>query len=208
MPTVPAGLVVKSEKLLISTLDRDERGQKLEPEERPAKLVLDVQGAPVRVGQSSTRAHIPMSISSEDIVSTFAGSVRNRCNQCVYWDQKAWLAFKRQIETGANFEHKQWLNRLRYDLDCKQRTPERAARFEAGDGDYDIEAALNSGGLCRVITEALNDPMMSMPDAGCPKELSNGMEWEEQFRPKSVEADKRANQTFDTIMREASGLTR
>lgn len=190
---------IKADLLRISNATHDQKGNKLEPEERPAERVLVTE-----LGVTSTDPNaLPdakQGIRGEIAVQTTAGelaqSFKSMCFSCRHFDQKAWLLLRRKWEHGTIEEQRQ-LNSVRAALIDTQNADVQSM-VAAAEEEGDIDAALSTMGICRAITEAIREPMIVHATATCPENMP-------YFQAKDVQAEKNASAAFDDIMRRAQG---
>lgn len=187
---------IKGEKVEVVPFARDDKGQKLEPEEAPARRLLDVSQRITLSGPDGTTQStvaLPMSISLEMPAHELARGMSQPCFSCRHFDAKAWGEYRR----------------------AKLATPEgRAEMISMGEGliengaadPEDVEAVLDTMGICRVLTEARRDAVTVHPVSTCPDTLPNSVEpFPRSYEPRSSDDARQSTATFDSIMRSAQG---
>ena len=166
---------VLDEKLVVSTDDRNEKGQQIDAEERPAVQEMAVS-IPITMsnGQSVSEftggkvqgefAHQP-TMSIHRTALEFASEWSRRCELCRHFDNEAFLRWVREMESSL-----QATDRARIDL-------MRSFLIEQGmifDGPGGIEEALACWGICRAITDFIpkdKRPYCTWPEFGCPPQM-------------------------------------
>lgn len=191
---------IKNDLLRIQASDYDERGQRLEPEEKPAERILPVD-APVS-GQldGQLKGNLRATVNVQGTVGQFAMQVRQLCAGCRWFDPRAFQEYRRANELSKAKQ--------------KEMNAIRAALLETGVADFDesnpldvkdVEAQLASMGICRAITEAMRDPMIVHPESTCPEEYRSQSSPEGFYVPLNMETEKIGSAAFDQVMRQATG---
>lgn len=127
------------------------------------------------------------------------------CADCSHFDRAAWHDLKRRWDASSDPEKRRLLNNMRLNL-SDSASAEFRDRFENPlDGDFDIEAALMSFGICRPFTEIFRDAIIVAPIATCPDRGPDGGPAPYLFQPKDAPTDQRINESYDAIMRLAAG---
>ena len=197
-------------------------GTKLEPEEKPARRVLDGAEAPMSLGGkpiqiAGGRAVLPASVAYEGTVGKFAQSFRHQCKFCVHFDREGWQRVKRGIMQSDDIEQQRALNSMRAMLIESQDDAVQSLHTNPMDGDVDVEAALNMLGMCRAQSEIWTSfkkeffPIITHPYGGCPTDSdghpAKGPDGSslDLYKPKNPAAEKAAAQGFDAIMAAALG---
>lgn len=193
-------MIVKNDLLRVQASNYDERGQRLEPEEKPAERILPVD-APV-TGQldGQVKGHLPTTINIQGTVAQFAQRVRQLCAGCKWFDQRAFQQYRCVKELSK--EKQREMNAI------------RAALLETGVADVDdanpmdamdVEAQLASMGICRAITEVMREPMIVHPESSCPEEYRTDSQPDGFYTPLNIDTEKIGSAAFDQVMRQATG---
>lgn len=200
------GLAIKDDQLLIvpRTLAEPVGGARPEPEEMPAQRVLGVAHELYGNVDRKPLGEQKVIITTEEPVRTFAQGVRSQCRDCKHFDNPDWMKLKRIWDFSGDPAKLRMLNNLRLTADSV-RSDDVKDMHVGMDGGYDVEAALNSMGVCHAFTEINNEETIVHPLASCPEHLSSGQPAPMMFAPKDAATDRRINQTYDTIMGQAAG---
>lgn len=187
---------IKSERIEVVPLTRDEKGEKLEPEQAPARRLLDVSQSITLVGadgEKRTTGALPMSISVELPALELAQGMSQPCFSCKHFDVPAWQDYRRARLATAE-------GRAEFLA-----MGEELMRSAYADPE-DVEDVMASMGICRVLTEARNDAIMVHPASTCPDRLPhNGERFPRSYEPRTSDDARQSTLTFDTIMRSAQG---
>lgn len=186
-------------------------GSKVEPEaqvvqhifEGSAPVQLRTNGGEVAVGS------VPLEIVGHGTAQQVARSVSALCANCLYFKNEAWRAMLARNEGAtATPAERHAINSIRQQIllnmpDADQHTGQ--------DGDYDLEHALNSMGLCPALNEFYKTKGQKSelygvwPTAGCPAETCSADRPMGLFKPKNADAGKASAQNYDAVMQRAAG---
>jgi hypothetical protein len=201
---------VKSDIIRVSTEKRDQDGKQIDPEEHLAERSIGLE-APMTLGGVEVGT-LPGSIDFQTTAGSFAQGVRDRCELCKHWSVDRWRAVRRGLEFGNRLDHRQMVNEMRYNLEIYLEGGDRDKFSDAQTGELDIEAALDSMGLCAALTEVFSradgevSPWATFSAAGCPSfEGPHGEDLLKNFVPRDAEAYKAACKSYDNVMRMAQG---
>jgi len=196
------GLNIKGERIEILPLTHDEAGNKIEPEQAPARRVLDVSDG-ILVNGKKTEKELPISVSMELPAGRLAVGLSEPCASCKHFDAKAWKEYRRKLESTA--EGQKELNRMRYAI-IGTGNAALQARHAGADGDLDVEHALSMLGICRPLTELLRDVTIVYPMATCPSALpQHPSPIAKMYTPKTSDDARMRSKVFDNIMHAAQG---
>lgn len=187
---------VNGETIQVVPLTHDEKGDKLEPEQAPARRLLDVSDTISLTGpggEVQSTAVMPMSVSVEMPAGELALGLSQPCFSCKHFDAQAWLQYRRS----------------------RMATPEGRAELQAMSEELvrsanadpeDVEMAMSGMGICRVLTEARNDAVIVYPVSTCPDTLPNSVTpFPRSYKPRTSDDARQSSATFDSIMRSAQG---
>lgn len=197
---------IKSEKLEVMPLKRDEKGDKVEPEQVPARRLLDVSdtislGAPGSDKRSDRR--MKMNVSIEMPAVDLALGMSRACFMCKNFDNKAFKAWMRKAATTV--EGQRDLNSIRAAIAGSSNAAIHARHSNAGDGDTDVEHAIQMLGICHPLTELAREPQIVYPISTCPANTRAGEPFPNSFTPRTRDDERQSSATFDSIMRSAQG---
>lgn len=192
---------IEEPKLVVAQLPCDERGEKVEPEEQPAKIVQD-GSVPVGVNGNTTGA-MPISIEQHLTAGIAAATIRDPCGGCKHFDRAAWLQHVRAIRGSAS--GRAMLNNVMAELLVTDNVSVHDLHRSPADGDFDTDHAINSLAVCRVLTESLNDLVAVHPLGVCPAELRSAMRPRGFYTPRDIDTERAGSAAFDAIMRAAQG---
>lgn len=206
-PKLPP-LRIKSDLLKVRNLPHDDAGQKIDPEQQPARRVMTVEGgAPVDMSMDRGRqiGSIPAEIIAETTAGEVANTLRSRCFQCANFDTEAWKKLRLIWGNSSDPETFKKLNGVRMAL-LATTNPEIARRSEGQDGDFDVEHAIAQLGICRPLSEINKDgvvivsPISTCPDNVCSPTNPRGL-----FEPKDKAHEKIGSAAYDQILNMAAG---
>ncbi len=185
------------DELQVVPLERDGEGEKLEPEERPARRLVTLD-APVSGSiDGATGQQMAATVSIEATAGEFAFGMRKMCLLCVHFDQRAWIALKRSWELGG-IDKQMALNEIRAALLETQNAQIQDMQRDAS-GDTDVENALTAHhGICHALSEQAKDVIIVHQACVCPEGFDG-------FKARNPEADKFGSAAFDSILRTAQG---
>lgn len=193
---------VKGERIEVLPLTHDEAGNKIEPEQAPARRVLDVSDGIVVNGQK-TEKELPISVSMELPAGQLAVGLSEPCASCKNFDAKAWKQYRRTLESTA--EGQRELNKMRWAI-IGTGNAAIQARHAAPDGDTDVEHALAMLGVCHPLTDLLGDVTIVYPMATCPGRLPQiDGPIPKMYTPKTSDDARMRSKVFDSVMRAAQG---
>lgn len=193
---------IKGEKIEVVPLTRDEKGDKIEPEQAPARRLLDVSDR-VTLTNNGTKTDqtLPISISVEMPAHELAIGMSQPCFSCRHFDQKAWYEYRRSRE--ATVDGREEMARYKAEL---VRSTNAAPTVDPVSGDVDVEFALQSMGVCRPLTEACGEVTIVYPVSTCPANLpKTGEPFPRCYVPRTSDDARQSTATFDRIMRTAQG---
>lgn len=178
------------EKVEIGSGFRDEKDQPLEPEEQPVKRTL-FSAAEASAGTLTSGAPVgslPLAISSEMSAFDAAGLLTSACRNCVHWRQ----------DENAAFRSRYTISELRAILriDVVVKNDDVLAALDDVD---QIGVALESMGVCKALSSALRDDIVTHFSATCPDTYPNGAPLQSMFRSRDARATTRARDSIFTI---------
>lgn len=187
---------IKDTKVEVTSLQFDERGQKLEPEEQPAKLTQS-GSAPIALAGAPAGA-FPISIEQHLNAGALAATVRDPCGTCKHFDRSAWLNHVRFLR--STYAGKQMLNNIMAELIVTQNVSVQDLHRSPIDGDFDTDHAVNSMGVCRVLSEVHNDLVAVHPLGVCPKEMRSLQKPRGMYEAVDKDSERAGSAAFDKIM--------
>lgn len=187
---------INGETIQVVPLTHDEKGDKLEPEQAPARRLLDVSDTISLTGPNGevqSTAVMPMSVSVEMPAGELALGLSQPCFSCKHFDTAAWAQYRRSRMATAEG---------RAELLAMQEELIRSANADPSD----VEEAFSGMGICRVLTEARNDAVIVYPVSTCPDTLPNSaVPFPRSYKARTSDDARNSTATFDSIMRSAQG---
>ena len=188
-------------------------GAKPEPEERPAERVLTVDRSSIDLKMSTGKPVDSKLIAPNGLIANtevdyqstagqLARGFRSQCQYCVHFDHAAAQGLFHTWQ--QDLAGMQQLNDIRAAV-LETQNAALIDRHAGLDGEIDPEHCLAQLGICRVLTEILNDPMIVHPMGACPEVLEDGTPFENQFQPRNRAAATTGAMLFDRIMTTAAG---
>jgi hypothetical protein len=187
---------IKDTKIEVASLPFNERGEKLEPEEQPAKLTQS-GSAPVALAGTLTGS-MPISIEQHLSAGALAATVRDPCGTCKHFDRTAWHKHVRFL--GSSYNGKQMLNNIMAELIATQNVSVQDLHRSPIDNDFDTQHAVNSMGVCRVLSEVHNDLVAVHPLGVCPPEMRSAPMPRGFYVPVDKDTERAGSAAFDKIM--------
>ena len=128
-----------------------------------------------------------------------------RVHNCKHFDHKAFQNVLRNADApAAPMEKRQAVNEIRSALIMSGNA--NLNEMHSGlDGDFDVEAALKSCGVCQILTHLDNDLNVFHPTASCPAHVITPTQPHGYYQPKDRAAKKEASAQRDAILRQAQG---
>lgn len=185
-----------------------------EPEEAPAKRVIDMQapvqlsgglpdvemraGRPALSFPNATPAGLTINapITAEMPAGEVAGALRRRCVRCQHFRRDLWLETKR-VWAGAPERSSRRIGLDKMILEVTRMITDGVPgipELRAG------EMMLGSFGVCEARSEIAKDLVIVHPEACCPDD-------QDYYQDAGKEARREASKVFDRIMRMAQGRT-
>lgn len=188
-----------------------EDGSPLEPEEQAAEVVQPID-AVVTLGHGAMRSDVPIPRELQDLAANqqghivhtatageLAASVRERCKNCVHFNQAGWGRLLREAEASGDKQRLSELNNIRAAIAENMQVSLDGQHDLDKSGDIDLEHALKALGFCGALTEHLKETIIVSPIGACP----DGFNF---FKPKKGrEAQKAASSGYDWILNRAAG---
>lgn len=206
---------VDKQEIRIIPATHDAAGEKLEPEQRPAEIVLHTSGT-IQLGSDPRKVdvgagvHIPGMVTVDAFAGDLADAARNRCADCAHFDREAWIALYKKWRVGTYAEQQQ-LNSLREAADHVNDEDYRD-KHQDPDGELDTEHAIQALGVCHALTDYWSkikgefDPQLFDPACGCPDTFGPDNTYLGRcFKPRDAAAKKRGAKGYDQILQAAAG---
>ena len=204
--------------ILVATSDRNEKGTQIDAEEKPAEQVLE-GSFPVTMANGQSVADytkgkaagfaIPSSVRVTGRSVEFATNFKHRCGLCLNFDNIGFLKWKLRSDLGTPAQRLE-VDALRGQV--MEREPEIGEKHVGADGDFDVEHALNTCGLCRALTSIFKEEAIMWPESGCPDYRGSDMvpieqrvDYSSLFRPRNKEAVADGDSGYDAILKSAQG---
>jgi hypothetical protein len=193
---------IKNEKIEVVPLTRDEKGERIEPEQAPARRLLNVSDRITLTNQGvKSEQSLPMSVSVEMPAHELAIGMSQPCFSCRHFDQKAWYDYRRARMATA--DGREEMARYKAEL---IRSTNAAPTLDVTGEDVDVEFAMQSMGVCRPLTEACREITIVYPVSTCPATLPNSITpFPRCYEPRTSDDARNSTATFDQIMRTAQG---
>lgn len=192
---------ISDPKVEIASLPFDERGERIEPEAQPAKIVQS-GNAPMTVGFGETIGSLPMRIENHLTAGALAATVRDPCGTCKYFARGAWTMIVKKLR--SSYEGRQRLNSIMAELLATENIS--VEEMHAGaDGDFDTDHAVNSLGLCRILSEIHADDVIVHPLGVCPPEMRSALKPRGAYVARESDYEKSGAVAYDAVLRAAEG---
>lgn len=198
---------IKNDEIRISTINFNEKGDKLEPEEQAAARIITAD-SPMMHGQGLSGkvvGAIPTQIIADTTAGEMAQTLRHQCRSCKHFDHENWVKILRTKNLSEIRSDHEQLNNLRARL-LQTQNASLTEMHTAVDGDIDIEHAMASLGLCRALTETLQDAVIVHPLGSCPDEVITVSSPHGLYQSKDEQAAKEAASLYDLILRKTTNL--
>lgn len=206
---------IKRDVFRIESGAREADGTKLEPEQQAVQHIFE-GAAPVGVGAGldivdgdGARGSMPLEIIAHSTAQQTARSVSALCANCKWWSNEAWRRMLANAERpDASPAERHSVREIRAQILLHM--PE-ADKHVGDDGDYDVEHAMQSMGLCPALKEFYKtkgepeEPVAMWPTAGCPTETCTPDKPMGLFLPRDGDARKASAANFDAVMQRAAG---
>lgn len=193
---------VKGERIEVLPLTHDEAGSKIEPEQAPARRLLDVSDG-ISVNGVKTEKQLPITVSVEMPAGELAVGLSEPCMSCKHFDAAAWKQYRRNLESSADGQRE--LNRMRWAI-VGTGNVSLQARHTSIEGDVDVEHALSMLGVCHPLTDLLGDVTIVYPMSTCPATLpQHPAPIPKCYAPKTSDDVRKRSAVFDSVMRAAQG---
>lgn len=192
---------------------RESDGTKIEPEAQAVQHIMlgsaEANIVGPGVNREGTAGSIPLQIVAHSTANQIARSVSALCANCRYFDRAGWLKMLHESDGPASSEaERHSINAIRGQILVNMPEPDQHA---GPDGDYDIEHAMRSMGLCAALREfykakdGIDEPHGMWPTSGCPEETCTPDRPMGLFVPKDGDARKASQQNYDAVMLRAAG---
>lgn len=196
---------IKKDELVVvpKNLVTDEQGHHPDPEQAPAARRIEV-AANVDAGPYDTTGGVPVSFDMPTTAGELAVAMRSRCEFCRHFDRPTSQKLIEQADhPAAPLERRERVQQMRAHLIATGNADVYAATPDE-DGTLDVEAALDSLGVCRALTEHENEIVFVHPMSCCPPEVCTASAPVGFFEDKE-QLDRRGVSIYDTILNTAAG---
>lgn len=208
---------IKRDKFVIESGAREADGTKIEPEAQLVKHVFEGTapvglGAGLEVGEPGVPSigSMAISIEAQGSAQQVARSVSALCGNCKFFDRVGWLKMLAKNDgPGSTEAERHSIQAIRGEILTRMPDPDQNV---GGDGDYDIEHAMKSMGLCHALREFYKgkdgkDPGIIgvWPTSGCPEETCSPDKPMGIYMPKDGDAARAAQANYDAVMQRAAG---
>lgn len=191
---------IDDQKLEIASLPFDEKGQKLEPEEQPAKIV-QTGAAPIAHGGIETGSGLPITIENHLTAGALAATVRDPCGTCKHFNRTAWRSYVKRL--SGSYEGRQKLNAVMAELIMQRHMDFQEMHRSPVDGEFDTDHAVNSLAFCNVLTEVHAEEIVVHPLGVCPPEMRSFERPRGSYEARDGDTEKAGAKAFDSVMRAA-----
>lgn len=208
---------VLDEKIQVIRRDavEPEHGARPEPEELPAKSILEVK-APLAGPNGIAEKGIRTFVTAELDVETAAKMSGARCQHCRFWNQARWRDTFRRLDRSPDIAERREANGMRGLFRDGAMTADVREMHAGPDKDFDTEAAVGSLGVCEAFTDiyhpiyvAQSGPgehlVTTHPLAGCPQAGPDGQPAPFLFYPRDRDARAAGAGLYDRVLRLADG---
>lgn len=196
---------IKDVKFNIAAGARELDGTKLEPEQQPARIILDTSATVSNKAQTAG-GQIAAQVVIERDVNEFIEKQTKTCSECAHFNRTNWQKIlRRNDDPLAPKEARQMINNVRSSLLMSQNATIGADKYEAG-GEPDIESVMHAMGTCNAIRDIvgaaneLTEGAVLHPSCTCPGEYVNATNPSGLFKPKN-----RTSVMREEILRAAQG---
>lgn len=193
---------INDSKLEVSSLPFDEKGEKIEPEAQPARIVQSAS-APMSVSFDQVIGAMPVSIENYLTAGNLAATVRDPCGSCKHFKRTVWQKIVRKLR--ASHEGRQRLNSIMAELLATENISVEEMHATGVDGDFDTDHAVNSLGLCDILTEIHADDVIVHPLGVCPPEMRSAQKPRGAYEARESDNEKIGASEYDAVMRAAQG---
>lgn len=198
---------INSDVITVDAGWRDEKGQKLEPEEQRSARTITVtdvdlsmkmsDGSPGNNAMTADQelAH-PTKLTYEMPAIDLAQAVSSICASCKFWDRRGWTALRKSWEHKSGGDGR--LKLLEFAGHIKMTIP--------GIDDHATVNMINNAGICTQLTDAFREPVVTHGNCGCPSDPGpNGEDLSQLYRPADRGKRVSSSKSYDAILKLARG---
>lgn len=189
---------IDNQQVQVSPLPFDEHGERIEPEQQPAKII-QTGSAPLTLGGGLAGA-LPINIEQHLTAGALAATLRDPCSTCKNFDRTTWL--KQLKVLRSSHEGRGAVNAIMAGL-LGTNNVEVEDMHRGEDGEFDTDHAVASLGICRILTEVHNDMVVVHPLGVCPNEMRSYQKPRGAYEAKGRDEERAGSAAFDVIMRAA-----
>lgn len=190
---------IKDQTVQVAALPFDEHGNKLEPEQQPAKVTQS--GAAPLVHGGENKGALPISIEQHLTAGALAATIRDPCGSCKHFDRTAWLKYVKFLQ--STYDGRNVLNNVMANLIDTQNMSVQDLHRSPIDGDFDTTHAVNSLAACRILSEIEKDVVAVHPLGVCPPELRSVDRPRGMYVAVDKDTERAGSAAFDTVMKAA-----
>ncbi|MGB8397937.1 hypothetical protein [Bradyrhizobium sp.] len=178
-------------------------GQKLEPEEQPARVTTMLESDAVEDGRGPTML-LPVRLTEERDAVEVAADLSTLCALCKNWRRDSWRKLYATWTDPSHREGFKTLNRIRGEV--LGRAEEFLAAMPDAPEVLDVEHAIAGYiGVCGPLSEIENDVILTWAQGHCPSHNSRGHPMASMFIHRDSDARRLAVKAYDAILRKAAG---
>jgi hypothetical protein len=184
---------VNGERIEIFSGERDENGQRLEPEEQTAREVA-ITPMEVALGhgprpeqREEILTTLPLQVNEDTTALELAERHMRRCELCEGFRRADWITLKKRLDDPSNREGHAFVNAIRGYLMGQVDT------LNVQGTDHNVEHFLGLLGICGPVTEEDKEISIAQPDGTCSR-----------FKPRDPSARRVASTVYDAVLRAAS----
>ena len=194
---------IRRDLLQIASGVRHADGTKAEPEQQPVQRVIETTAATTAGG--SNVGQMPVRFVSEMSAGELAQTASRTCSTCKHFDHALFQKVLRNADhPAAPLEKRQAVSEIRAAL-LMSGNANLNDMHSGLDGDFDVEAAMKSCGVCRALTQRDDDLNVFHPLASCPAHVISPTSPHGFYVAKDNAAKKEASQNYDAVLRQAQG---
>lgn len=198
------GIEIESDVTQIASGVTDDKGQKLEPEEQPARRILGTH-IDANYGQAIVGKGLRSSVMLYDTAQQFALEAKSECRLCKHWNKRLWKEVLDEAIASPDPLDQKMLFRMMGDL-ADSTNPQLQEMQANEEGEMDLYRGLRFFGACMIQTEMHHSPVFSHAVSTCQHILGpNGERVVDYFEPISHNADVQGASAYDRIMSMAQG---
>lgn len=206
---------IKSDLLQVSAGAMNAKGEKLEAEEQVVRreVVTDIAAKHGMGAMGKVVGSIPMKVVTEHSAIDFAKDTASRCGNCKFFRNDLFIRDLKKAESpGAPIARRRAVNQIRAAL-LQTQNGSVAEQAVGLDGDFDVEASLQTLGYCTALYEFHKNAGQSDEDAmtlvhpvsSCPQDVRTAANPDGFFQFANKFSEQVGMSNYDAVMRQAQG---